>query len=70
MVLIVWITGLFQNDKQHSPITQVKALTRSAGNEAWPQVSPNGNYLAYMEFDDKRIHLWVKSLIDENTRCS
>ena len=65
MVLIVWITGLFQNDKEHSPITQVKALTRSAGNEAWPQVSPNGNYLAYMEFDDKRIHLWVKSLIDE-----
>ena len=67
MVLLVWITVLFQNDKEHSPITQVKALTRSAGNEAWPQVSPNGNYLAYMQFGDKRIHLWVKSLIDEKS---
>lgn len=67
LLLLVWITGLFQNDKEHSPITQVKALTRSAGNESWPQVSPNGNYLAYMEFGDNRIHLWVKSLIDEKS---
>ena len=67
IVLSVWITVLIQTDKEHSPITQVKALTRSAGNEAWPQVSPNSNYLAYMEFGDKRIHLWVKSLIDEKS---
>jgi DNA-binding winged helix-turn-helix (wHTH) protein/Tol biopolymer transport system component len=67
MALLVWIIFSFQNDKVHSPITQVKALTRSAGNEAWPQVSPNGNYLAYMEFGDKRINLWVKSLIDEKS---
>jgi DNA-binding winged helix-turn-helix (wHTH) protein/Tol biopolymer transport system component len=67
MALLVWIIFSFQNDKVHSPITQVKALTRSAGNETWPQVSPNGNYLAYMEFGDKRINLWVKSLIDEKS---
>jgi DNA-binding winged helix-turn-helix (wHTH) protein len=67
IVLSVWITVLIQTDKEHSPITQVKALTRSAGNETWPQVSPNSNYLAYMEFGDKRIHLWVKSLIDEKS---
>ena len=67
IVLSVWITVLIQTDKVHSPITQVKALTRSAGNETWPQVSPNGNYLAYMEFGDKRINLWVKSLIDEKS---
>jgi DNA-binding winged helix-turn-helix (wHTH) protein/Tol biopolymer transport system component len=67
MVLLVWIAISLQNNKKQSSITQVKALTRSAGNEAWPQVSPNGNYLAYMEIGDKRIHLWVKSLIDEKS---
>ncbi|WP_339721973.1 winged helix-turn-helix domain-containing protein [uncultured Paraglaciecola sp.] len=67
MVLVVWLLVLFQNDKAHSPITQVKALTRSAGNEAWPQVSPDGNYLAFMEFGENKVHLWVKSLIDEKS---
>jgi len=54
MVLLVWIAISLQNNKKQSSITQVKALTRSAGNEAWPQVSPNGNYLAYMEIGDKK----------------
>lgn len=65
MVVLVSITFLNQNEKTHSPITQVKALTRSAGNEAWPQVSPDGNYLAFMEFGENKVRLWVKSLIDE-----
>lgn len=64
---LIWITfGLMQH-KTHQPITAVKALTRTAGNDAWPQVSPDGNYLAYMEFAEKRIHLWIKSLDDEQT---
>jgi DNA-binding winged helix-turn-helix (wHTH) protein/Tol biopolymer transport system component len=69
IVLILIILGavLFQRDKNQQPITQVKALTRSAGNESWPQVSPSGDYLAYMEFSEKKIHLRVKSLVDEKT---
>lgn len=67
MALLVWIVFQFQNHKTHAPTTQVKALTRSAGNEAWPQVSPDGNYLAFMEFREERIHLWVKSLVDETS---
>ena len=67
LLLIIWGAVSLQHDKNPSPITQVKALTRSAGNEAWPQVSPSGDYLAYMEFSKKRIHLWVKSLVDEKT---
>ena len=67
LLLIIWGAVSLQPDKKQQPITQVKALTRSAGNEAWPQVSPDGNYLAYMEFTEKRIHLWVKSLIDEKS---
>lgn len=59
--LILWL----QSAKPALPITQVKALTRSAGNETWPQVSPKGEYLTYMEFGEQRIHLWVKSLINE-----
>lgn len=65
LVLFIGIGVSLQQDKKQNPISQVKALTRSAGNETWPQVSPDGDYLAYMEFAEKRIHLWVKSLVDE-----
>lgn len=68
LVLIFLLIGIgifTQYNKSPSPITQVKALTRLAGNEAWPQFSPDGNYLTFMEFGEKRFHLWVKSLIDE-----
>jgi DNA-binding winged helix-turn-helix (wHTH) protein/Tol biopolymer transport system component len=67
LILIILGAASFQHDKNQQPVTQVKALTRSAGNESWPQVSPSGDYLAYMEFTKKRIHLRVKSLVDEKT---
>ncbi|MEP1447650.1 MAG: winged helix-turn-helix domain-containing protein [Paraglaciecola sp.] len=64
---MIWITFGAMQEKKQRPITAVKALTRTAGNDAWPQVSPDGNYLTYMEFTEKRIHLWIKSLVDEKT---
>ncbi|MGS2720818.1 winged helix-turn-helix domain-containing protein [Paraglaciecola aestuariivivens] len=54
---------------QHAPssllLTQVKALTRSAGNDAWPQISLDKKYMTYMVFNQQSIQLWVKSLTDE-----
>ncbi len=47
--------------------TQVKALTRDSGRESKPQVSPNGQYLAYVEFRDKKMRQWIKSLDSQSS---
>ena len=55
-----WLTTPVQQ-----PITQVKALTRDSGRESRPQISPDNQYLAYVEVHDKKMRQWIKSLADE-----
>ena len=43
-------------------IRQVQALTREAGRESAPRVSPNQKYLAYAERKNQKMSLWIKSL--------
>lgn len=56
-VVVVWP---FNNEPQ--TFTQVKALTRDSGRESKPQVSPDGQYLAYTESRDKKMRQWIKDL--------
>ena len=68
LLLIFILIGLaisWQLDKKQQPTTQVKALTRDPGRESRGQVSPNGQYLAYVEMRNKKMHQWIKSLTDE-----
>jgi len=45
----------------------VKPLTRDPGRESRPAISPDEHYLAYTEFRNAKMHLWIKSLLDETT---
>ncbi|MBL4661405.1 MAG: winged helix-turn-helix domain-containing protein [Alcanivoracaceae bacterium] len=65
IIFLFSIAITWQLHKKQQPITQVKALTRDPGRESRPQVSPNGKYLAYVEVRDKKMHQWIKSLVDE-----
>ena len=65
VIFLFSIAITWQLHKKQQPITQVKALTRDPGRESRPQVSPNGKYLAYVEVRDKKMHQWIKSLVDE-----
>jgi DNA-binding winged helix-turn-helix (wHTH) protein/Tol biopolymer transport system component len=58
--------GLQFNSK-HQVFTQVKALTRDPGTESKPQMSPDGQYLAYVERRDKKMRQWIKKLSDETS---
>jgi DNA-binding winged helix-turn-helix (wHTH) protein/Tol biopolymer transport system component len=66
-IVLVGITFIFIQDKEPSTITNVKALTRSAGQDSNPKLSPDGRYLSYMELTDGKIKLRIKSLADEST---
>lgn len=70
LVLIVLATLLatkvnWQFSTKHQTLTKVKALTRDPGRESRPKVSPDGQYLAYVEVHEKKMHLRIKSLADE-----
>jgi DNA-binding winged helix-turn-helix (wHTH) protein/Tol biopolymer transport system component len=54
------------NDKQ--PILfHAKALTRDAGNEFAPSVSPDGSRVAYMSMHNDQLSLLVKNITDERS---
>lgn len=69
LLAIGWFAGITIEDAAKDnlqQITQVRALTRAAGQESQPRISPNGEYLSYTEVRGKRMHLWIKSLSDES----
>ncbi len=72
MILIILFTLIallfwqFSNDEPQI-FTQVKALTRDSGRESKAQISPDGQYLAYIEFSDKKMHLWIKDLNNQTS---
>jgi len=59
------LTSVLIGNSPLGPVLQVKALTRDAGRESQPQISPDGKYLTYIEVREKKIHLWIKSLVDQ-----
>ena len=69
IVLLAWLfvyTG-WKSSPNHNSIVNVKALTRSAGQEVMPRLSPDGRVLSYGEFSDGKLKLWFKSLGDGQT---
>jgi transcriptional activator of cad operon len=73
VVILLLLAVMFTFKQVWSPeakrqtITQVKALTRSAGQEAMPRISPDGSMISYGEFKDGKLHMWFKSLTDGRT---
>ncbi len=64
-LLVFWV-GKNNNVNQQRPLlVKVEALTRDSGRESAARVSPNQKYLAYTEFKNQKMHLWIKSLDDE-----
>lgn len=60
---ILWVVTFEPNKHQiHPPITQIKALTRGPQRESQPRVSPDGRYLAYVEFNGLKMRTKIKSL--------
>ena len=61
VILLFWLTQIDSSVPQTSMV-KVQALTRDAGREFLPRVSPDGHYLAYAERKDQKMSLWIKSL--------
>jgi DNA-binding winged helix-turn-helix (wHTH) protein len=65
LITTIALVLIWQNNKTQVPITQVKSLTSNPGRESRPQISPDGQFLAYIEVRDNKMHQWIKSLKDE-----
>ena len=63
IVILVLLIRAFLAEES-TPSMGVKALTRAAGMEWQPRVSPDGKYLSYIEVRDKKIRLWIGDLSD------
>ena len=71
-LLLVGVSWIATN-KLAAPIHNivgVKALTREGGHEMLPRVSPDGQYLAYMQRSDaqqteQKLSLWIKSIVTQ-----
>lgn len=66
-LLVSTIVTIWQFNNEPQTFTQVKALTRDPGRESKPQVSPDGQYLAYVEVRDKKMRQWIKKLSDQTS---
>ncbi len=71
MVVLVFVLGslgiIISQLKQsnvHPTISHIKALTRGADRESQPRISPDGHYLAYVEFNGEKMRTKIKSLAD------
>ena len=61
---LFWMTTSEQSKRQiHPPITQIKALTRGPERESQPRISPDGRFLAYVEFNGQKMRTKIKSLV-------
>jgi transcriptional activator of cad operon len=69
LIAVAFFANMFFNTSNsvHPTLTKVKALTRDAGSESRAQVSPNGQYLGYVEFQAKKMRVWIKSLVTQET---
>ena len=70
LALLTVVIGLFWHQASRDTatlLTQVKPLTRSAGQEWQPQISPDQQYLAYTEIVADKMRLLIKQLSDGNT---
>jgi DNA-binding winged helix-turn-helix (wHTH) protein len=65
LITIIGLIQSWQNNKALIPMTQVKALSSEPGRESRPQMSPDGQFFAYTEVRDNKMHQWIKSLKDE-----
>lgn len=67
LFLVLFGSNLFQySDTNKSFVSPVaKALTTDDGDELFPVFSPDGNYVAYMSAKKDRMHLIIKSVINE-----
>jgi len=64
-IIFYFVLGVDWNRSNNLPITKVKALTRGAGQESQPKISPDLNYLAFVEFNGTKMRTKIKSLADE-----
>jgi len=69
VIAVIILIGKSVNEENYKKelIVKVKPLTRAAGRETAPQVSPDGKHLAFIEVRDNEIRLWIKSLVDEKS---
>jgi len=71
IILVLFSNGLtwFQKDDSTKQplLTHAKALTRDAGNEFSPSMSPDGSRVAYMSVQNNQMRLLVKNISDERT---
>jgi len=65
IVVFAWFG--FKNTEKQPILTHAKALTRDAGNEFSPSISPDGTRVAYMLWQDERMQLMIKNIADERT---
>lgn len=65
VLLLVVALSISQFHSKVTPISNIKALTRGAGQESQPQISPDLKYLAFVEFNDDKMRSKIKSLADE-----
>ena len=61
---LLWYQG---NHNAAAVFTAAKPLTRSAGQEWQPRISPNQQYLAYTEIVANNMQLFIKQLSDGST---
>ena len=67
LLIIVLITQLTSHysTPDRAITTKAKALTRGAGSEYQPQISPDGTRMVYTELSAGKMHLLLKSFADE-----
>ena len=65
IILLVMQQLMVPGEEDRQVMTNVKALTRGAGSESQPQISPDGTRMTYTEVRAGKMRLMLKSFADE-----
>ncbi|WP_033080649.1 winged helix-turn-helix domain-containing protein [Colwellia psychrerythraea] len=66
IILIISFYNLWQQGQKSPTVsTHTKVLTTDAGDEVYPDFSPDGTRVAYMSVKNDQMHLIIKNVVDE-----
>lgn len=69
LVIIILLISFYkpwqQDNKLPSPSTHTKELTTDAGDEVYPDFSPDGSRVVYMSVQNGQMHLTIKNVADD-----